>query len=241
MANSYSLDLEASSSQFAAIGDGSQTGLDLSGDHTVEVWVKFESLPTNGASMVLVSKHGASGSFGYFWGIYNNAGTYQVRGGWSSNGTNFDTHAMNITAPSTGTWTHIAVSVVISTHTSYAYKDGVFQNSDATGTLTSINNNNQTFFNGAIDQGSPSSFFDGKMDELRVWSVTRTATEIANNIYKDVTGQTGLKLYCKYENDFTDASGNGNTLYNNNGATFSSDVPFNSYITDGGQFLFNFV
>lgn len=243
MANSYSLDLEASSSQFAAIGDGSQTGLDLSGDHTFEAWVRMESLPTSTTYMTLVSKHGLGGSYGYFWGIYNNGGTYELKGGWSANGTNFDFHSYSLSTFNTATWYHVAVAVDIASHTAYFYKDGVLLGSDATGTLTSINNNNQTFYLGVIDQGGGSGFFDGLIDEARIWSVRRTTAEILAKKQKDVTGETGLKAYWKLENDYTDASGNSNTLTGNNSPTFSSTVPFADYAADstGASFLLNFI
>lgn len=243
MANSYSLDLESASSQFAAIGDGSQTGLDLSGDHTIESWVRMESLPSNGTYMLLVAKHGTTGSFGYFWGIYNNGGTYELRGGWSANGTNFDSHSYSLGTFNTATWYHVAIGVTISSHTAEFYKDGVSLGTDATGTLTSINNNNQTFYVGVLDQGGGSGYFDGLRDETRVWNVTRSTADILANMRKDVTGQTGLQAYWKFENDYTDASGNGNTLTGNNSPTFSATVPFADYAADstGASFLLNFI
>ena len=61
------------------ISDATQTGLDLTGDHTVEAFIKMESLPSNGNYMVIVAKHGSSGSFGYFWALYNDAGTYKIK------------------------------------------------------------------------------------------------------------------------------------------------------------------
>jgi hypothetical protein len=43
-----SLDLERSSSQYAYITDGSQSGLDITGDLSISLWAKFESaLGTN--------------------------------------------------------------------------------------------------------------------------------------------------------------------------------------------------
>lgn len=239
MANLYAIDFEASSTQFAAIGDGSQTGLDLSGNHTIEAWVNIESLPSNGTYRILVAKHGPSGSFGYFWGIYNNAGTYELRGGWSSNGSNFDTHSYSLGTFNTATYYHVAIAVTISTHTAEFYKNAVSLGTDATGTLTSINNNNQTFYVGALDQGGGSGYYDGLLDELRVWNVTRTANQIAQNLYRDVTGQTGLQAYWKFENGYTDSSGNSNTLTPNNSPTFVTTPPFPNYVTDGGQFIFN--
>ena len=56
MANTYSLDLELTSSQYAYIADGDQTGLDITGDFTYEMWIKLEQLPsTAGASFLLIN------------------------------------------------------------------------------------------------------------------------------------------------------------------------------------------
>jgi len=47
-AASASIDLERSSSQYLSITDASQTGLDFTGDFTIEGWVKLESSLTTG-------------------------------------------------------------------------------------------------------------------------------------------------------------------------------------------------
>lgn len=242
MANTFSLDLEASSNQNVFISDAGQTGLDLTGDHTVEAWVRMESLPSNGTYMAFISKHGLNPNFGFFWGIYNNAGTYELRGGWSSNGSNFDTHSFSLGTFNTATWYHVAVAVDIATHAASFYKDGALLGTDSSGTLTSINNNNQNFYIGTIDQGGATSSFDGLIDESRVWSVKRTTAQILANMRKDVTGQTGLKGYWKFENVYTDSSGNSNTLTANASPVFSSTVPFPDYDSlAGAAFLLNFI
>ena len=43
-ANTHSTDLESGSSQYWSITDASQTGLDITGDFSIEGWVKLESL-----------------------------------------------------------------------------------------------------------------------------------------------------------------------------------------------------
>jgi len=63
MANTHSIALAAASSQSLSITDGSQTGLDLSGDFTIEAWIKLTQLPsTAGTEFGIVSKYHTTGS-----------------------------------------------------------------------------------------------------------------------------------------------------------------------------------
>src|SRR3989337_1894389 len=56
MANTRSLDLEKASSQFASRAD--TTSLSLTGDFTIEAWVKFESIPSVATThMTIYSKY----------------------------------------------------------------------------------------------------------------------------------------------------------------------------------------
>lgn len=227
MSNTHSLDLEASSSQYATASDS--VSLDLSGDHTIEAWVKMESLPADGSIMTLVAKQGASGAFGYFWAIYNISSVYTLKGGISSNGTNFDFHAKSLGTFNTGTWYHVAVAFTASTHTAEFYKDGVSLGTDATGTLTSINNNNQLFHLGAVNQGSPGSFLDGLIDEVKIYSDVRTAGEILTDMYSEPPTGNNLVAYWSLNNVATDGSGNSNTLTLQGSPSYSTTVPFTSY------------
>ena len=54
--NTASVDLEANSSQYASISDASQTGLDLTSDLTLALWVRFEFVPSSGNLMTYISK-----------------------------------------------------------------------------------------------------------------------------------------------------------------------------------------
>jgi len=69
--------------------------------------------------------------------------------------------------------------------------------------------------------------FDGLIDDVRVWNVERTATEIADNYNKELTGsETGLVGYWKLNSTLGDSTANNNDLTNNNGAIFSTENPF---------------
>lgn len=64
------------------------------------------------------------------------------------------------------------------------------------------------------DVGTP-YYFNGFIDELRVWNVARTDAEIRANMYKEIGTHTNLKAYYQMSNGtgttLTDNSGNGNT------------------------------
>lgn len=237
MSNTHSLDLEASSSQYATAADSSS--LSLTGNHTIECWVRMESLPSTGAYMVIVSKHGATNQYGYVWGVWNEAGFYQIRGGISSNGANFDYHTVNLGTFNTGTWYHLAIAFTASTHTLEVYKDGVSLGTDATGTLTSIYDNTQLLHVGALNQGSPGFFLDGLIDEVKMYSDVRTGSEILTDMYSSPLTGDNLVAYWSLNNVATDASGNSNTLTLQNSPSYSTTTPFTSYGRATASFIFS--
>jgi hypothetical protein len=108
-------------------------------------------------------------------------------------------------------------------HVSATYQDGsqkIYVNGIEKG--SGIYSGAITFYNQSawIGNGVFGGYFNGKMKDVRFWNVTRTQTQIQNNMYSDVTGQTGLVGYWKFNditiyNDTTlpklvDSSGNNN-------------------------------
>lgn len=73
--------------------------------------------------------------------------------------------------------------------------------------------------------------FMGKIDEVRVWNVTRSQAEIQATMKSQLKGnEPGLMAYWKFDegNGTTaaDSSGNGNTGTLVNGVTWTTDTPF---------------
>jgi hypothetical protein len=229
MANTHSLDLEASSSQYASIADGSQTGLDLSGDFTLEAWIRFESLPGSGRFGIVDKADGGNGQTAY--SLYYDLANSRIALFISDDGSGgANTEGYVSWSPSTDTWYHVAVSYNTSTTTAKFYIGESQQGSDVTTfDQASIFNSDKEFIIGA-SHGNPSiiaSFFDGLVDEVRVWSDVRTITEIADNYDLELEGdEANLVGYWQFNNDYLDQTSNDNDLTASGSPVFSSTVPF---------------
>lgn len=213
MANTYSLDLESTSSQYATLASHTDFNFGTSGQFTIEAWVKLE----------------ASGQFsGVFirgindnnhWGLRvdNSVMSFILR----STGLDDSVSSSSLTS---GTWYHIAG--VRDATLSRLYVDGT---EVATHSLNSV----QTDNGGNMSVGTyraqdlTTNYYDGLIDELRVWNVARTPTEINNNKNKELTGsESGLVAYWKFNNVYTDATANAHDLTAAGSPVFSVDVPF---------------
>lgn len=224
-ANTYSGDFDSTLSQYGSITDGAQSGLDILSDITMEAWVHFDSAFSNDENRYIIAKFAGTGNRSYSMYLRKDAtGQGIIRCVFSNDGTSADYLAYNITLPSVGTWTHYACAWDSSASAVEFYENGVSLGID-TGSKTSIYNSNQTFTIGA--NGVPGDYWDGGIDEVRIWNDLRTDTEISDNYNVELTGtEAGLVSYWQFENDLTDTTSTGNDLTNNNSITFSTDVPF---------------
>ena len=230
MANTHSLDLELSSSQYASITDVAQTGLDITGDISLEAWIKIEQLPSVAGTAFLISGKWTSdtGKRGYRFRITT---TDTLEFAWSGEGPTENTLTSNaaiVDAGSVGKWVHVAVTFTAATPTGVLYKNAASVASTVSGTQTSINNNAEPYAIGATNiTGTPASFFDGLMDEVRVWNDVRTGAEILSNYLAELVGsESNLVAYHKLNNDYLDETSNNNDLTASGSPAFTSDVPF---------------
>lgn len=222
MANTHSLDLESGSSQYASITDGSQTGLDLSTDFTIEGWFNFESKPTSGNIMYMVAKWNTSSQRAYALQLWNDTGTMKLLLSTSDDGS----VAANITSnwdPTLSTWYHVAVAYDLSAGQAFMYVD-TSSIGTPTGGDTVLHNSTGDFTLGSVAGGG--SYYDGLMDEVRVWSDIRTAGEISANWKTESPAGNNLQGHWKLNNNYNDSSGNSNTLTGQAAPVFSTDVPF---------------
>lgn len=257
--NTYSLDLESGSSQYASIADASQTGLDLSGDFTIEFWIKAEDWGASTTTRQIVTKYQGSLVGGYAINTYNNGGTIEINANiYQNNDTTVrDIYKLNITSLiPTGEWHHVAITCDISEASATTFEFFIDGKSRGNGTAVvsgncaSIYNNSGAFYIGA--DNDTGRYFDGKIDDVRVWSDVRTPSEIQANMDSELVGnETGLVGYWKLNNDYTDETSNSNDLTASGSPVFSTDYAFETentssldlelsssqyaYITDANQ------
>jgi len=234
--NTHSLDLEASSSQYASIADASQTGLDITGDISGEAWVKLEQLPsTLGASMQIFSKDDTSGSRSYTFYIDTNDKLVFLYFDSSSNLTRSISNSAVVVGGDVGNWVHVSFTADVSAQDIKMYKNGsTVADTNDFSAASSIRNGTDDFRIGARNvTGSIAEFFDGKIDDVRVWNDIRTADEIRGNMYKELEGtETNLQGYWKFNNNYLDSTSNGNDLTASGSPVFSTDYAFS---TAGGD------
>lgn len=154
--------------------------------------------------------------------------TYQLRLGISSNGTAEEYMQKNSTLV-TGTYFHVGVSWDASDHEAEFMQDGVSLGTSA-GAATAIHDNASVATIGAdFNNTTPRSLYDGKIDEVRVWSVERTAAQmLANKGIEIAVNTPGLAAYYKLNNSYDDATANANHLTASGSPVFTTDVPFSS-------------
>jgi len=205
-ASTVAADFERDSSQkFTAVDSAS---LSITGNITIECWVKFESIGSGGY-VGIVAKGTNDGTESYLLAQQENAGDDKLSLFISTDGTAVD--ILQVTwNPSTATWYHVAVTWTAASSTAKFYVDGTQQGADQVGAKTSIGD-----FNTGLEIGGGAfgvQTFDGIIDDIRIWNVVRTVTQIADNRSLQLTGtETNLKAYYPF-NTLTATGGFFNLL-----------------------------
>jgi PKD repeat protein len=209
---------------------------DIQDEITLECWFKPASL--NGTQGLMSKNYG------------NNAHPYQVRlngneivFGFYSNSIGWQpiqTSGANLT---TGQWYHVAA--VYNMSTMKIYVDGV-QKATANKNFQIPQNNHP--FEVARTNDINYKYFDGKIDEVRVWNRALSASEVAENMCTNLTGTTDTTLIAYYKFNecggtlLTDVIGGHDGLLKNmigfewydSDACDSYSITFNITEEDGG-------
>jgi len=186
---------------------------------TIETWFQTSSHTASGDSNIgrLISK--AQGTGGNQFSIYMSQGKLNL----VTNG--LDTSTVTTTDTyNDGAWHH--VSGVYDGSTLKLYVDGdLVQQASVSGTPTL---DTKDLNMGAFDDGSGATqFFNGKLDEVRVWTEARTDAEIRANYDQQLSGsEPNLEAYYRFDDDAIgttarDQAGNGHDLDLVNGAAIS--------------------
>ncbi|MDI1304239.1 MAG: T9SS type A sorting domain-containing protein, partial [bacterium] len=159
--------------KFDGVNDYLDAGkvLDLNTSFTVSAWVN-----RNSVNQTILSKRDSGFSQGYDLSI-NAAGKAEMS--WYV-GAAKKTITSNVVIPS-GYWHHIGVT--FDGTTAKMYIDGVNKISTAAGVPTATT---QSFLVAAADGVTPTSFFNGSIDEVRVWDVALTDAQFRYVINQEI-------------------------------------------------------
>ncbi len=167
------------------------------GDFTLECWVK-----TTGTSEGLITKtYGGS----YNWGqrsFYIDATGKPAMVGFATN------YILSDMAVNDGQWHHIACTWILSGLVGRIYIDGV----NHTGAVTYYPYSSETgsiVIGGANFGSEAPNVFSGSMDEVRIWDVARTQSQVQSTMNCTVPAQTHLKAYYRFDEGVAGGSNTG--------------------------------
>lgn len=168
------------------------------------------------------------------------ASGYALRLYISNDGTAYETYDQTI-ADFTGTYKFYSVSWQASTSTAKFYENASLIGTK-TGAKTSISDNTSIFGIGCYENtsGTKTGFYNGLIDDVRVWSSVRTAAEIAAYYQQVLAGtENHLVAYYKFDGNVNDSQNSAlNSLTANNAPTYSTDVAFFGVTTRGDEDVF---
>lgn len=223
--NRYSLDLEASSSQYAYVADNA--ALSLTSTISFEAWIKLEQLPsTVGAAMAIMAKDDVASQRSYHFRLLSDNKLAISFLDNSGNETSATSNSAIVSASDVGKWIHVAGTISAASKTFTMYKMGESIANTVTGTATSIKDGTASFNIGILSDNTNNKF-DGMINNARIWSDIRSQAEIQANMYKVITGTSDnlVGSWYNYDNDHND-NGGTNHLTTVNTPTISTNVPW---------------
>ena len=215
-ANSHSATFVAGSSQCKdTTADFTDFGTDAV---TVEAWVKTST--DNGTTQVVAMNNAVSATFQM---IKISSLGYRFEVGLADAGDEISDYIAEGSIED-GTWHHLAGSY--DGANMHIYLDGVEQGTE-NAESGNIRTNQPAHLAISCDEGggTPRLFWNGQIDDVRIWDIARTEAQINDNKCVELTGsEPGLTLYAKLNNNNTDATGNY-TIQDINSPTFTTDHP----------------
>lgn len=211
------------------------SSIQLTGAFTIEAWIN----PSTAAEMSIIEKYTAPCTGGY--ALRMNSSRKIVA--FSLSSSNVCTPLTSVASIPLHQWTHVAVS--FNAGTLRIYINGIL---DATLTGQGTPNTSTNFLTiGRRGDNSAALYFNGFIDEVRIWNTQRTASNIVSTMNSQLVGnESNLVAYYTFN---TTGQGSGMTVVNNstsaqsgaaavNGSTFgSASTP--QYVVTGSSLAFD--
>lgn len=228
--NPFATVLTAASSQNWTRSNGTQIGLSFTSDFTISAWVYLNAVNT---AYVFVEKANFNAGTGIQYMFYTNTDNklyLDISQDGSQTAAQYHRQVSNAALlTAINTWYHIAATYTLSTNTTVLYLNGssvASTNTFGSG-VTALFNGIQNVQIGGDSDGN-SSYVDGRMDDVRMWSRALTGAQLSALYSSPCSAANGanLQLQALFDGNGNDSSGIGNTLTNNNVATFTSSSAY---------------
>ena len=190
--NDYSINFDGQN-DFINISDHSD--LDLTNNYTLEAWIFPESFSSLAG---IVSKYHTSAANGYIMRLTSQS---------PFNGIEFDEKITSSGVLNANQWHHIAA--VNNNGQRKLYINGILTN--ITGSALNVVSNSDPI---RIGSDYSSRFFDGRIDEVRLWNIARDQNDITSTMDSALNGtEDGLVAYYNFDEGsgiiLNDLTGNG--------------------------------
>jgi len=175
-------DFEEANTEYLSITDAAQSGLDITGDHSVSFWIKRESIST-GQHILGKDEYGSLGTRCYSYDI--KASPSGAIGGFYTSGTNYTLGYTTSGHVDDTNWHHVVIVTDVSAETFTIYVDGdskpvtYFRKA-----ATTVNDGSSGF---TISTSESTLKYDGIIDEVGIWSRILTSGEVAD-LYNSGSG-----------------------------------------------------
>jgi len=219
--NTHCISLNGSSQYLTAADSAS---LSITGAISSRLKVKINSLPTTDTVVVFFAKaNWDDTNRSYSFSYYNDGGTLKLS--WYTNDSGGTGRYSRVTKTlTTGVWYNLCVTNDTSGNVKF-YVNGTQEGETQTTGGSSIKDTNAVLSIGEnFYSGAPQQLLTGFIDEVEIWNIALTSTQVSDWNTKRIVSYPNLRLSCSLDNTLTDSSGNGNTLTNVGSATFSTDV-----------------
>ncbi len=218
---SEAVNLSGASSQYLNTTDNS--AWKPSPNITVEFWAKFNSLPGPGNYPALVSNLGDTNGLG--WEVFYDGDNGKMRFYVQTSSSSINVAAT--TSPTTGSWHHYAVTFD-GTIVKF-YRDGSSDGMITAPITLSYESVQHPLIGALYFNHQVMRFIDAKMDDIRIWNVVRTGTQISTNYNQELIGtESGLAAYYPFQsllqNKITYYTINDGTNFIRSTSPFSSGV-----------------
>ncbi len=186
------------STDYYTVPDNSS--IDLNGSLTIEAWIN--PCDTIGHKMILTKLWCNGGQFSYYFSFNNGQLTWAYNANGSCGGPATNSYRSNAPIVKNNSWQHVAV---VHTPTSVTlYHNGIqIAGSLVSGIYTGLlANSNQPLRVGTYRSlgGSYGFFFNGRMDEIRLWNTALTSSQISSRYTSQLIGnEPNLQLYHNFE------------------------------------------